>query len=47
LGALMFWEESEGSWRRDESDRERGERRPEEKGDGAGGRTVVSSVVLF
>jgi hypothetical protein len=43
----MFGEESEGSQRRDESDRERGDRRPEEKGDGAGGGTVVSSVVLF
>jgi hypothetical protein len=47
LGALMFGEESEGLWRRDESDRERGDRRPEEKGDGAGSGTVVSSVVLF
>jgi hypothetical protein len=43
----MFGEESEWSWRRDESDRERGDRHPEEKGDGVGGGTVVSSVVLF
>jgi hypothetical protein len=47
MGALMFGEESEGSRRRDEPDRERGDRRLEEKGDGAGGGTVVSSMVLF
>jgi hypothetical protein len=46
LGLLMLGEESEWSWRRDESDRERGKRLSEEEMDRARGGTAVSSVLF-